>query len=188
MFQEIIRRKFPEDEANGLYVAPKLPAVKLGKLLMRDTRVSSPNDVVAMHLNESLFSSSGVYFTRTRCYYGGGEFLLEDVRECVVEGNECTVLVNSIGSVAQHSFKVKNEAVAKVMLKLFQEVAYYDPKAEEIAAVAPAYEGFEGAELDWLRLRDEVMRTIDMLYERFNDGKLSLIDYESKKEEMLSRL
>jgi hypothetical protein len=39
-----------------------------------------------------------------------------------------------------------------------------------------------------LLLRDEVMRTIDMLHERFQDGKLSLIQYEEKKTELLARL
>ena len=42
--------------------------------------------------------------------------------------------------------------------------------------------------MDWLLLRDEVMRTIDQLYERFQDGKLSLLEYENKKEQLLARL
>lgn len=187
-YVSLLKSKFPHDEQAGLYVAPKMPGAKLGKLLMRDTRVSSPNDVVAMHLNEGMFSSSGVYFTATKCYYEGGEFLLEDVRECSIDSTACTVVANSLGNMQQHRFKVKNEQVAQIFRKLFQDMAYRDPVAEAATQAVAQLDNLNRDEIAWLKLRDEIMRTIDQLYTRFNDGKLSLIEYEEKKAELLERL
>lgn len=187
-FVSLLKAKFPHDEQAGLYVAPKMPAVKLGKLLMRDSRVSSPSDVVAMHLIESMFSTSGVYFTATKCYYEGGEFLLEDARDCLVDGSTCTVTANSLGSFQQHRFKVKNEQVANIFRKVFQDMGYRDPVAEEAVAAVIQLDTLNRDEIGWLKLRDEMMRTIDQLYARFNDGKLSLVEYEEKKAELLDRL
>jgi hypothetical protein len=186
MFAELIKTKFPHDERAGLYKAPNLPAVKLGKVLMKDTRIASPNDVLAMYIVESAFSRSAVVFTDTRCFHDEGEFLLEDVKEAQVDGSRLTVWVNQKGSLLEHKIKTGSDQVAKSLQKLFQDIAYHDPVAA--AAVENAYEEFDGAELDWLKLRDEVMRTIDFLYDRFNDGKLSLLEYEEKKQELLDRL
>ena len=186
MYGSLLKEKFPHDERAGLYKVPNMPAVKLGKILMKDTRITSPNDVIALHLNSGTFSSSAILFTQSRCFYDEGEFLLEDVKEAQAKGSRMTIFINQKGGLIPHSFKVKNDQVAQTLQKLFQNIAWYDPKAHEM--VEKVYEGYEGAELDWLKLRDEIMRTIDMLYERFNEGKLSLLEYEEKKQELLKRL
>lgn len=188
MYTDLIKRKFPHDDQLDLYVQPKLPAVKLGKALMKDTRVASPSDVVAVHMHGGMFSSSLVIFTAEKCYYPGGSFLLEDVRDATIDAKSLTVTANQGGAPTNHKFSVKNEDVARVLRKIFSDIAYYDAKTEK--HVAQTYEnlGYNPEEIKWLKLRDEVMRTIDLLSERFNDGKLSLLQFEEKKDDLLSRL
>jgi hypothetical protein len=186
MFADILKEKFPQDERNGLYKTPQLPAVKLSKLLIRDTRIASPSDVVALHLNEGTFSSTALIFTKDTCYYDGGSFPLGSVREVQAKGAKLTVFVNQNADLLPHSFAVKNETVATILQRLLESLGRVDPAAEK--AVQRVYEGFSDTELNWLNLRDEIMRTIDLLYDKYNDGKISLLDYEMKKEDLLKRL
>jgi len=186
MYKEVILNKFPHNENSGLYKRPNLPAVKLGRILMSDTRISSPNDVLAMHLFSSYFSTYYVIFTGEKVIYKGGEFLLEDVKEAQTAGSNLTVYANEKASLIPHSFRVKSDQVAQTFKRFFSDIAYNDPTANKL--VEQTYVNFDGAELNWLKLRDEVIRTIDLLYERFNDGKLSLMEYENKKQELLDRL
>lgn len=187
MYADLIKEKFPQDEKNGLYRTPQLPAVRLGKILIKDTRIASPNDVLAMHYYSGTFSKSVVLFSADTCYYDDGSFLLEDVKEVQVKGSKMTVFANQQAQLIPHELSVKNEQVAKVLQRILESTSRYDPKAEKMMEKS-SYEGFSTTELDWLNLRDEIMRTIDMLYERYNDGKLSILEYEEKKEELLGRL
>lgn len=186
MYGNLLKDKFPQDEKNGLYKTPNLPAVKLGKILISDTRIASPNDVLALHLHSSTFSKSVLIFTKDRCFYPDGSFLLEDVKEVQTDGSRMLVFANQQAQMVPHKFSVKNEQIAQILKKLLESIVYHDPAAEELGK--KPYEGFSTTELDWLNLRDEVMRTIDMLYDRYNDGKISILDYEEKKQELLDRL
>ena len=191
MFAKLIKESFPHDERAGLYRVPNLPAVKLGKILIKDTRIASPNDVLAMHLYSSMFNSATILLTSERCFYDKGEFPLEEVKEFQYKAKDCTVMVNQKGQFIPHSFSVKNEQVAQSLKKVFESIAYHDPKSEELVKQAQKkYEeaGFNEAEISWLKLRDEVIKTIDMLYARYNDGKLSILEYEDKKTELMDRL
>jgi hypothetical protein len=183
-----IRDIFPHDEANGLYAAPKLPATKLGKILAKDSRIASPSDVQALHLDEGFLSSTAILLTAAKCFYPSGEFLLADVRDCAAQGETCTVRVNRMGNAESHSFKTKNEAVAAIFRKVFDAVARQSAQSEADAIPLPTYEHFEPNAIQWLLLRDEVMKTIDLLFDKFNDGKLSLLEYEEKKADLLARL
>ncbi|MEM6262691.1 MAG: hypothetical protein AAGI38_09310 [Bacteroidota bacterium] len=186
MYAAYLQQHFPLDERAGLYAAPNLPAVKLGKLLMKDTRIGSPNDVLAIHLNEGLFSSEAILFTEDRCYHDKGEFLLEDVKEVQQDEDKLTVFVNQKGQFVPHRMDTKSDQVATTLKKVLDGLAAFDPYAEQL--IEKTYEGFATNELDWLNLRDQVLYTIDQLYIRYNDGKLSLLEYEDKKAELLGRL
>ena len=187
-YTELIKEKFPEDDRNDLFKVPNLPAVKLGKLLLKDRRINSPSDVIAMHEYGGLFSSGYVLFTRNACYYPDGSFLLEDVKEFQHDGGKITIFANQNAQLVPHKFSVGNEQVAKSLKRLFEAAKSYDPKSVKQMEKVRDYSEFSHTELDWLNLRDEVMRTIDMLYERYNDGKLTFLEYENKKEELLGRL
>ncbi|MDP5171200.1 MAG: hypothetical protein NWR72_13230 [Bacteroidia bacterium] len=188
MYADLIKEKFPHDEGLDLYKAPQLPAVKLGKVLMKDTRIASPNDVLGLHLWSGFLGGGFLAFTQDRVYYDGGEFALEDVKGADAKGDKILVTTNLQGQLIPHEVDVKNEAVAKALARILEAISALDPKAE--AALSTTYdpERYSAAEIDWLKLRDEVMRTIDFLYERYNDGKLNMLEYESKKEELLGRL
>lgn len=186
MYRSYLKSKFPHDERNGLFVTPNMPAVKLGKALMKDRRIASPNDVIALHVDEGAFSSNYILFTQEKCFYSDGEFLLEDVKEVQLDGKKFTVFANQKGQYLPHQLKAKNEAAAKTLQRVFEGFKSFDPKAAEM--VERTYEGFSNTELDWLNLRDEIIRTIDMLHDRFQEGKLSLVQYEEKKSDLLSRL
>jgi hypothetical protein len=186
MYKDYLKEFFPHDEENGFYKAPKLPAVKLGKALMSDTRIASPNDVVAMYFENSIFGSEMVIFTEDTCYFEEGAFLYEDIKEVQQKERRLTIFINQKGQFLPNEMKVKNEKVAYSLRKVLEGLGNYDPKAEEL--VEKVYDGYSNTELDWLNLRDEIMRTIDMLYARYNDGKLSMMEYEEKKTELLARL
>lgn len=186
MYRAYLKEFFPQNEKDGFFKVPKLPAVKLGKALMSDTRISSPNDVVAMYYEGGMFSSEMVIFTDDTCYFEDGSFLFEDIKEIQQDERSLTIFVNQKGQYLQIHIKLDNEKVAHSLRKVMEGLANYDPKSE--ALVEKAYEGYSKTELDWLNLRDEIMRTIDMLYARYNDGKLSMMDYEEKKMDLLNRL
>ncbi|MEM7373477.1 MAG: hypothetical protein AAF587_32925 [Bacteroidota bacterium] len=191
MYTDYLKEKFPHDEKNGMFKAPKLPAVKLGKILIRDTRISSPNDVIAMHHNSGTFSSSVVLLTKDSLFYDGGAFLFEDIKEVQLKGKKLTVFANQQTQMVPHSFSVKNEQVGKTLQRILDGMTRFDPVTDKLfeeSSTSNSYEQYSTTELDWLNLRDEIMRTIDMLYDRYNDGKLSLLEYEDKKEELLRRL
>ncbi|MEO0897993.1 MAG: hypothetical protein AAFY71_16410 [Bacteroidota bacterium] len=187
MYAEYFKEKFPQDEKNGLYKFPQLPAVRLGRILIKDSRIASPNDVIALHLFSGTFSSSTIIFTTDKCFYPDGSFPLEDVQEVQQSGSKLTVFSNQQNQFIPHKLSTKNEQVAKTLKRILEGIKRKDPKAQKMVEKV-IYENVSNTELDWLNLRDEVMRTIDMLYERYNDGKLTLLEYESKKEELLSRL
>ncbi len=189
MYRDFIKRKFPHNEDLGLFVAPRLPATKLGKILMQETRVKQPSDVVAMYLDSGFFSSTYLILTDTTCYYQGGTFDLETLRSCTASGKQIEFLISGIGSTTGQRITIGSQEAATTLAKVLDDLAYWDKdKADETAPDPDKYIQFEGQAVDWLLLRDEVMRTIDMLYDRFQDGKLSLLEYESKKAELLARL
>ncbi|MCB9234165.1 MAG: hypothetical protein H6581_21090 [Bacteroidia bacterium] len=187
MYRQFLQEKFPADEKSNLFKFPALPAVKLGKLLMKETRISQPGDVVAVHFYSSMMSSGYAIFTDTEFFYPGGSFLLEDVKSAQEDGSRVTVHVNHLGSLVTHAFKVGSDEAAHAFRKVFNDLSRFDPQAST-TEVAPDYSAYEGKAIDWLLMRDEVMKTIDMLAEKFSDGKISLLEYEEKKEELLSRL
>ncbi|MEZ4847354.1 MAG: hypothetical protein R3B93_01705 [Bacteroidia bacterium] len=53
---------------------------------MSDTRIASPNDVVAMHYNSGTFSKSVILFTTNKCFMMVVLSLLEDIREVREKG------------------------------------------------------------------------------------------------------
>ncbi|MEL6589860.1 MAG: hypothetical protein AAFQ68_07270, partial [Bacteroidota bacterium] len=178
----------PQDEKNGLFVSPQLPAVKLGKLLLSEKRIASPNDVVALHLFSSFLSSGHVILTNKRCFYPGGMFELEDIKEVQSKGSTLVVFANQQTQMIPHELKVKSDQVGKTIKRVLESLSRHDPKTEAAIKKTEKYAEYSTTELDWLNLRDEIMRTIDMLYERYNDGKLSMLEYESKKDDLLNRL
>ncbi len=186
MYADLIKEKFPHDEANGLYKFPQLPAVRLGRILARDTRIPSPNDVLALHVYSTTFSGGTIIFTQDTCYYNKGTFLYEDLKEVQEKGSKLTVFANQQGQFVPHELSVKNKQVAHTLRRVFEGLMRNAPTTTQI--VEQTYEGYSNTQLDWHNLRDEIMRTIDMLYERYNDGKLTLLEYESKKEQLLERL
>ena len=189
MYRDFIKRKFPQNDNLGLYVAPQLPATKLGKILMKETRVKQPTDVIAMYLDTSFFGGSYLILTDTKCFYEGGMFDLETLRACAASGSTIEFTITGIGAGATQHVKLGDDNAAATIAKVLDDLAYWDKDKEAESAPDPdKYKAFEGQALDWLLLRDEVMRTIDQLYERFQDGKLSLLEFESKKTDLLGRL
>lgn len=188
MYAQFLKDKFPHDEANGLYKAPQLPAVKLGKVLVKETRISSPNDVIGLHLWSGFMSGGYLILTKDRCYTEDKEFALEDVKSAEARKDEIHLVTNLQGQLVPQEFRVENESVAKALARILDQLAGFDPASEEALERSYDPETYTTAEIDWLKLRDEVMRTIDFLYQRYNDGKLNMLEFESKKEELLRRL
>lgn len=189
MYREFIKRKFPHNEKQGLFVAPKLPGAKLGRILMKETRVRQPGDVAALYLDSGFFGTTYVIFTDDKLYWADGAADLNTLRAARADGKRIELSVSGLGSSTTTRIKVGDDEVATALAKLLDDLAYHDPdRDQKLKAGKEKYAQFEGQAIDWLLLRDEVMRTIDLLYERFQDGKLSLLEYEAKKTELLGRL
>jgi hypothetical protein len=189
MYREFIQRKLSPNENLGIYVSPNLPGGKLGRILNVETSVK-PSEVVAFYIDSGLFSTVYFIITATRCFFGGGSVNLENLRGAKADGKRIELMTAAGAGASTQSVKLGDEQAAALLAKVLDDLAYWDPEKEKATAAASeeTYAQFEGTALDWLKLRDEVMRTIDMLHERFQDGKLSLIQYEEKKTELLARL
>jgi hypothetical protein len=180
---------FPQSPNLGLYASPGLPAVKLGKILLNDSRVKQPGDVAALYLEEGFWGKTYVILTSESCIYPDGKFELADVKGAEASGKTVSVAVNRLGALNNFVIKVKDDEVAQTLARVLTDISRFDPQADANAANSkPDYSKFEGQAIDWLLLRDEVMKTIDLLFEKFNDGKLSLLEFEEKKAELLARL
>jgi len=186
-YAELIERRFPQLPAEGFHVRPHLPATQLGRVLAGNTRIASPADVVAFYRYSGTFSGGSVVLTDLQAFYDGGSFRLEDARGATADGRTCVVSVAQGASIGQVSVKCQNEADAKRLASVFEAVAY-TPKAEPLLENLKPYEGFSPEAVQWLELRDEVLRTVERLNELFQDGKISLLEFEETRTRLLERL
>lgn len=183
-YSELIQRRFPHLPAEGFYVRPQLPATQLGRVLAGNTRISSPADVVAFYRYSSTFSSGSIVLTGSDCYFEGGSFRLIDLRGAKADGKQ--VIVHLAGP-GQHKLRCGSESEARRLASVLEALAYA-PKAENLLASVDAYAGFSPEAVQWLELRDEVLRTVERLNELFQDGKISLLEFEETRGRLLSRL
>ncbi len=189
MYRDFIKRKFPANPSEGMFVTPHLGGSKLGRILNKEKRIQT-GDVVAYYLDSNLFGSTYLVLTGTRCYYDGGQFNLENVRSAEADGKHLAVYLGTNTGADKIRLRLGDAGVVSTIAKVLDDLAFHDPvKVEDLMDKGPnKYAEFEGQAIDWLKLRDQVMLTIDMLHEKFQDGKLSLLEYESKKAELLARL
>lgn len=186
-YSDLISRRFPKDDTLEFYAKPSLPAGKVGKALSAYTRIQ-PNQVLALHIYGNMFSGGVICFTATHCYHPKGSFALEDLNASELKEDQVLVSVNQGGSSTGGLLKAENEQAARLLHGFLQDIIF-EPKGDQILEEVKAdYSKYSPEAVNWLELRDEVMRTIDLLYQRFNDGKLSLLEYESKKADLLGRL
>jgi hypothetical protein len=187
-FTDFIQRKFPNDPRLDFYKKPNFPATKLGKVLSGYTKISSPADVVAFHQYGGMFGSDSIVLTKTHCFYEKGNFSLEDVKSATQQDSKVNVFVNQGGTPIPHTLKTKNEQAAKLLTDFFDDISYL-PKTEAIMQpVLQLSEGLNKDSIQWVELKEEVLRTIDQLNQLFQDGKITLTEYESTKLDLLSRI
>jgi hypothetical protein len=181
---DVILRTFPNDERMGFFVKPNLPSTKLGKVLNAYTRLQ-PGDILAFHLTGGLLSTDSVALTATAVHYDKGFFTYEDLKGANAQGKNVVVQVNQNASLVNHTLKADTAEAATILARVLDTLAGQE-KAPDLEPAS--YVGFSKEAVQWLEIRDEVMRTIDLLHERFQSGKLSLLEYEEKKTDLLSRL
>ncbi len=187
-FSDVIKRKFPYDEKLEFYVKPNLPAGKLSKALASNSKIQAA-EVIACHLYGGLFSSGAVVFTPTLCYFEGGSLRLEDVKGASKGDKFVQVDVNQGGRLTTNKIKCQNAEAAALLENVFNAIIDA-PRTDNISILVEKkdYSSYSKEAINWLELRDEIMATIDMLHQRFMDGKISLIEFEDKKTDLLSRL
>jgi hypothetical protein len=189
-FEEIILRKFPHNEKIKCYKKPFL-ASYTGRALTSYPKITSPSDVVAIHIIGGLFSSSSIVITKTHCFYSKAIIELEDIKTASYQGKILILGVNQAGALIQHNLTTDSEEAAKFLADFFDSIILEARKTPTDLVTNTDYSQYgsdSSATVNWLLIRDEVMRTIDMLYKRYEDGKLTLLEYEDKKTELLSRL
>lgn len=186
-FLDVIQRKFPTDSRLGFYLAPNLPAQKIGMALMSFTKISSPSDVVAVLEYGNFLSKKFLIFTASECYYDKGSFKLADLKSAILnQGESIQVSVNQGGNIVTHVISLGNSQVAGLLVDVLEAIA--DAPKEAPIELKTDYSKFSKEAVQWLEIRDEVMKTIDLLNQKFQDGKLSLLEFEEKKSDLLSRL
>jgi hypothetical protein len=185
-YSQIIQRNFPNDERLGFYVKPNIPSGKQGKILNDFTRLS-PGDLIACHIFGGMLGGGSIAFTAKACYYEKAFFNYEDCKGANARDRFVDVDVNQSGAAVRHTLKCENDEAAKILARVIDTIAA-QPKADDLVQPAPDYSKYSKESIQWLELRDEVMRTIDLLYDRFQNGKLSLLEFEEKKADLLGRL
>ncbi|MDX2062562.1 MAG: hypothetical protein SFY70_05840 [Bacteroidia bacterium] len=185
-FTEVIKRNFPSDERLGFYVQPNIPSGITGRVLNTYTRINIP-DVVAVHAYGTMLDKDYIVLTDTQLHHEKGSVNLEDLKGATARDRYVDVDVNTSGNTHRLSLKTKDADAAKVLARTLDTLSF-QPKADDLMPEKADYSQYSASSLSWLELRDEVMRTIDLLHERFQNGKLSLLEYEEKKADLLSRL
>lgn len=190
-FTALLERKLVPDPDHGIYARPKLPATKVGKALMRHKDIANPKEVLMVIEYGNLLSGGSHVLTGTTLYYPDGKFFLEDLRSTHPNNDRVECQVNVQGAAKNVILKTEDLLAARALSNVLDAVVYAD-KADDLAANVEATDyaqlGYGVKEIDWLQLRDEVLKTVDLLHERFQQGKLSLNEYELKKMELLDRL
>ncbi len=186
-YRDFIVSRFPFDDKLGFYVKPNLPASAVGKALNLFTGIKNPSDVLAVYLFDKLLGSGGVAFTETTAHYNKATFVLEDVRSALAEDKNVHVDVNRGGALSRHTFRVEKPEAAATLARFFEALSAV-PKVQELPLSAGDYSSYSHDARLWLELRDEIIKTIDMLYDRFNAGKISFLEFEDKKADLLRRL
>lgn len=186
-YRALLLRHFPENPTLGFYRHPKLPSSLVGRSLGRFLHVTSPADVVAFYRYDRLFRSYEVMFTDTHFYDEEAYFPLEDVRAVQRKENRLIIGLQQVGKVLYHTLDLGHPLSAELMEKVF-EMIIHAPKDDLLERARYLRAGLNPASIQWLELRDEVLRTIDLLYEKYQEGKLSLIEYETLKEDLLRHL
>lgn len=185
-FTELLQRNFPNDERLGFFVKPSIPSSKQGRILNDFTRLS-PGELVACHIYGNMLGGGSIAFTGKSCYYEKAFFNYEDIRGANARDRYVDVDVNQSGASVRHSLKCENEEAAKILARVVDTISA-QPKADDLVQSIADYSKFSKESVQWLEIRDEVMKTIDLLYDRFQNGKLSLLEYEEKKADLLARL
>jgi len=148
-------------------------------------------EIQAFYRYGGLVGSSGsLVLTPTHCHHPRGQFALQDLRGVGHEGKVLQFQVNmSSGNLTGVDFRCDSEADARLLADFFDHLIYA-PQADSLLqdAAPKTYAGYSPEAVQWLEIRDEVLRTIDLLAQRFQDGRLNLLEYEEKKADLLSRL
>ncbi len=186
--EEYILTRFPNNPGEGFYVRPHLPARKLGRVLMDYTRIKSPAEVQAFYYQGGFFGSSHSVITRTACYASKTEFLLEDVVAGDAREKYLVVSLNQGGNFTEARIKTASEKHAKVLARFFDGLTSI-PKTEKLVReITEKAEQLNREEIRWTKLKEEILKTIDKLYELYQAGKISTTEYEIAKQQLLERL
>jgi len=184
-FTDIILRKFPTDADAGFHAKPKLPGAELGRVLSTRKNVKT-TEVIALYRWGGWLGGGSWVFTPERLYIEGGFVQLEDLKSAKADGRMVQLAVNHGGELQQQAAKTDKPEHAEWLVNVLEAIIYA-PKAEE-ALQSVDYTGYDPQQVNWLELRDEVLRTLDELHRRFQDGKLTLQEYENAKTDLLARL
>ncbi|MEN2992388.1 MAG: hypothetical protein ABDH91_02410 [Bacteroidia bacterium] len=186
-YRVLLLRKFPENPTLGFYRHPKLPSSLVGRTLVRFLHVTSPADVVAFYYREGFFRDYEVLFTDTHIYDKKAYYPLEDIRDVKVDHKDVLLEINQLGHTLVHRLRLGSPVAADLMARVLTLITRA-PKEEALERVIQKRAGLNLASVQWLELRDEVLRTIDLLYEKYQEGKLGLLEYEMLREDLLRRL
>jgi hypothetical protein len=187
-YTEAVLRRFPTDAQQGFFAKPNLPSGKLGRALGAYTKLN-PGDIIAIHEYGNLFSGGSLAFTAHQLWHPKGFINYEDIRSADSADKDITVQVNQGGTTLPVLLKADSPQAAQLLVNVLDVLSYPEQGADETEPARDyEQEGFQHTEISWLKLRDEVMKTIDLLHQKFQDGKIGLQEWEDKKADLLSRL
>ncbi|MFW5658977.1 MAG: hypothetical protein ACOCZ8_03235 [Bacteroidota bacterium] len=186
-FSDILTEGFPTAPKHGLYGGKDIPGSKQGRALSAYKDIPTPSAILGVCDYGNMLRGGVHAFTGTMAYTTEGEFPLEELRSVTSSERIVQLTVNAAGQSRVLQIKTESPEAAEMLTRALDRIVYA-PKAADLLEEAQDYSDFDPEQIKWLELRDEIMKTIDQLHERFQLGKISLTEYENKKTDLLARL
>jgi hypothetical protein len=187
-YADALQKRFPHDDAQGLYRSPMIPAGPLGKAFRSFRTISTPKDILGLHHQSGMLGSVSLAVTATHLHHDKGSIPLDDLRSAEADGNTLTVTAMTLGIASQLRLRCGSERAASLLARCLDDLRYQETPPELVPADMGDYSQYSPEAQLWLELRDEILRTLDQLHERFQLGRLNLMEYEEAKANLLRRL
>ena len=186
-FTELLSKAFPTAPKEGLFGLPEIPGGKQGRALSAYKDIPTPSAILGVCEYGNMLRGGCHAFTGTMMFTTEGEFPLQELKSATASERYVQLAVNASGQVRTLKIKTESDSAAEMLVRLLDQVIY-QPKADDLLEEEKDYSSFDPEQINWLELRDEIMKTIDQLHQRFQLGKISLNEYENKKTDLLDRL
>lgn len=187
-YSNFILQYFPDLPSEGFYIKGRFPATILGKVLMAYPQIKSPAEVLAFYYKKSFLSSFHLVITATMVHGKGIAVPLAEIKEATYQKQTLVLYVNKGGGTIPVNLKVKTEKDAKALARFFEAIARIPKTKPFTQEIEQLEQELNKHEIRWIRLKDQILQTLDTLHQMYQAGKISLVEYEETRQKLLERL